>query len=366
MFSDDRNEPVEQSLLDDDCQTLVQRTGTSEEVNTNPEKIQHHFELKVLQNLLNHAQKSNLILRCELRKTKERLAEVEEKALAKEERIKEEHGRCIESMKRDMIRVHETYQKHIIDPSMMAMFRKYTRLANQSTGFVFATFDCMKQCQRRRVSRRHQAIKNTVWKNHIRTESSMKVLYSKNKSIQRQNKGLGKEVERLKGKLRMKYQSEFQTILNAVEKQKEYINRQREKETEYKNRVSGLEEGLVTSRQESYKQKKVIEDLKMCHRSAESKYRHLEHKILRQDEKDIELRLFLQSCLYALKTSGSDVKGEQDGKVIREPKSTAERISNLIQKVKNATNNSIDISNLSVSDVMAFISLLLHRMNTML
>jgi len=365
MFSDDRNEPDRGSLSDDDTQTLVQRTGTGEEVNINLEKIQHRFELNVLENLLNHAQNSNKILRYELRRAKEQMAEVEKKALVREERIKDEHDKRIESMERDMIRVHETYQKHIIDPSMMAMYRKYTRLANQSTGFVFATFDCMKGCQRRRVSRRHQTIKNAVWKNHVRTESSVKILYSKNKSIQRQNKGLRKEVETLQGKLRMKYQSEFQTILNTIEKQKEYINRQKEKEIEYKSRVSDLEEGIVASRQESDKQKRVIEDLKMCHRSTESKYRRLEHKMSSQNEKDIELMLFLQSCLHTLKSADSDLR-EKGDKVICQPTTTAERITNLIQKVKNTTNNSMDISNLSISDVMAFVSLLVNRMNMML
>ena len=103
----------------------------------------------------------------------------------------------------------------------------------------------------------------------------------------------------------------------------------------------------------------VIDKMNVSLRLAENKARRLEFELQEQDDDELDLRLFLQSSLYTMNKQARSNK--QEG--ISETATTKNvKVKRLLERVK-ASAAGIDVTNLSVSDVQGFLSLLVRRMN---
>ena len=115
--------------------------------------------------------------------------------------------------------------------------------------------------------------------------------------------------------------------------------------------TSGLQEELT-------KEHSANEELSVSLRLAENRSRRLEFDLRNRDDAGTELRLLLQSCLHTMNKHAGNGKRARTGVT----PGTSGKVKRLVEKVK-ASHMGIDVTNLSVEDVQAFISLVVRRMN---
>lgn len=111
--------------------------------------------------------------------------------------------------------------------------------------------------------------------------------------------------------------------------------------------------------EENSRQADIVEKMNMSLRLAENKSRRLEFELQEQDDNELDLRLFLQSSLY---TMNKHARAKNQDGTLETAATKNVRVKRLIERVK-ASDTGIDVTNLSVSDVQGFLSLLVRRMN---
>lgn len=111
--------------------------------------------------------------------------------------------------------------------------------------------------------------------------------------------------------------------------------------------------------EENSRQADIVEKMNVSLRLAENKSRRLEFELQEQDDNELDLRLFLQSSLY---TMNKHARAKNQDGTLETAATKNVRVKRLIERVK-ASDTGIDVTNLSVSDVQGFLSLLVRRMN---
>lgn len=177
----------------------------------------------------------------------------------------------------------------------------------------------------------------------------------------------------------------LQALNNTLEESNAALRRGSEGERALSlTRVAGLEADVArlqgsVSRLETENAMHVaaINDLKVSLRLAENKSRRLEYQLQEQDDDNVELRLFLQSSLHTMnKQAHADKRGSPPSKLKLENATCVDcttpstgtgkgrnaKVKRLLERVK-ASDGGVDVTNLTVSEVQGFLSLLVHRMN---
>lgn len=111
--------------------------------------------------------------------------------------------------------------------------------------------------------------------------------------------------------------------------------------------------------EENSRQADIVEKMNVSLRLAENKSRRLEFELQEQDDNELDLRLFLQSSLY---TMNKHARAKNQDGTLETAATKNVRVKRLLERVK-ASDTGIDVTNLSVSDVQGFLSLLVRRMN---
>ena len=111
--------------------------------------------------------------------------------------------------------------------------------------------------------------------------------------------------------------------------------------------------------EENSRQAEIVEKMNVSLRLAENKSRRLEFELQEQDDNELDLRLFLQSSLY---TMNKHARAKNQDGTLETAATKNVRVKRLLERVK-ASDTGIDVTNLSVSDVQGFLSLLVRRMN---
>jgi hypothetical protein len=111
--------------------------------------------------------------------------------------------------------------------------------------------------------------------------------------------------------------------------------------------------------EENSRQADIVEKMNVSLRLAENKSRRLEFELQEQDDNELDLRLFLQSSLY---TMNKHARAKHQDGTLETAATKNVRVKRLLERVK-ASDTGIDVTNLSVSDVQGFLSLLVRRMN---
>lgn len=323
-------------------------------------KDRYRVEIESLCTSYSLAQKEISLLNIELAKARQAL---EEQSLQAEQAIKEERlerGEEVRNIKEQAAKTLEECQKHMLDPKMKAMFRKYLRLSNPSQGVTFARYLCPGPGHRDFFSlgKRSKSKKCNHVLNEIRLQGRTKILYAKHQSLLVKHKDACNHINHLKALLQKKYQKEFDSINKELEGYSMHINKLVETIECLKDEKDFLSLKLSQERTQGKELERRIEDLKISERLITNKYKSITRDIEEQNSKDVEMKMFLQSCLYAMKKSGQ-AHHNTKGKL---PVSFGQYSKTLLEKVE-ASHGGIDIKNLSTSDVHAFVSLLVQRMN---
>lgn len=111
--------------------------------------------------------------------------------------------------------------------------------------------------------------------------------------------------------------------------------------------------------EENSRQADIVEKMNVSLRLAENKSRRLEFELQEQDDNELDLRLFLQSSLY---TMNKHARAKNQDGTLETAATKNVRVKRLLERVK-ASDTGIDVTNLSVSDMQGFLSLLVRRMN---
>lgn len=320
----------------------------------------YRVEIESLCTSYSLAQKEKSLLTTELAKARQTL---EEQSLQAEQTLNNErlqHEQAIKSVKEQSMKVQQEYQKHMLDPKVKALFRKYLRLSNPSKGVTFARYFWPGPGHRDFFSlekKKKSATCSSVL-NEIRLQSRTKILYGKYQSLLAKHKEACNQVNHLKGSLRKKYQKEFDSIVKEFEMYSTQINLLAEKVDCLKEENKSLSLKLSQEITRGKQQERRIEDLKISERLITNKYRNTKRNMEEQNSKDIEMKMFLQSCLYSMKKSNREL---QHGQM---PISFDRDVKALLEKAQSA-GDGIDTKNLSTSDVHAFVSLVVQRMNSL-
>lgn len=333
---------------------------TSQEHSVQVERDRYRSEISSLSTSYSLAQKEISLLNMELARARHAIEEQSIQATRAMEQERLHHEEEIKKVKDDSIRMYQECQKHMIDPKMKALFLKYTRLSNPSKGVTFARYLCPGPgykdffcLQNRRKSTKCSSVLN-----ELRLQGRAKILYARHQSLLDKHRDVCGEVIRLKKLLRKKYQSEFDSIRKQFESYNTTINLLVETLERLEDEKNTLSLKLSKEVTHGKQQDRLIEDLKISERLITNKYRNIKIQTEEQNSKDMELKMFLQSCLYAMKKSTIESQSCMETATLLD-----QGIQTLVEKVQIACGG-VDIYNLTPSDVHAFISLLVRRMNS--
>ena len=121
-----------------------------------------------------------------------------------------------------------------------------------------------------------------------------------------------------------------------------------------------LQANVTRLHEENASQLGVIEKMNVSLRLAGNKSRRLEFQLQEQEDNDLDLRLFLQSSLYTMNKKARAKKQEGTPQTTVTERNV--KVKRLLERVK-ASDTGIDVTNLSVSEVQGFLSLLVRRMD---
>lgn len=303
------------------------------------------------------AQKEISMLNMELAKSRQEMEEQSIEAKKDIERLRIQNEKYVEALKKEAMKMHLQYEKHMIDPRMKAMLHKYTRLSDPSKGVTFARYVCTGP-GKQSLFNLEKCRKGTSVLNELRLQGRTKLIYGKYQVLLVKHKALYREVNHLKNLLRKKYQKEYESITDRFEwyanKMQELIHEMERLEEEKED----LSQRLSQEIQQGKEKVKMIEDLKISERLISNKYKNVHQELHQRNSKDAEIKMFLQSCLYTMK------KSKACGRDSTSLPSTENEVQALLKKVQD-TQGGLDTTNMSLSDVHEFISLLVQRMNSL-
>lgn len=279
--------------------------------------------------------------------------------------MKQRYTRNIDALMQRVQEVQDACQQHMVDPETQGMLRKYTRLSRPVNGFVFANYSCLKRCQKKRLARRRSRVKQVNLVNMVRLESSAKLMQLRAKKYKKKCTSLHAEVEDLKKRLERKYQEEIEQCMKILKRWKAQMQHVVAQEERHVQEQAGLEQELAVAKRNAAHHRVENANLHMSLRKMEAKIRKAESDMSRQQSGDVQLRLFLQSCMYAMNThittGQSSMDPHQWSSLSRNHRKGLQK---LYDRINESQNGGIEITAMSPEDVRAFISLLVQRMNT--
>lgn len=328
-------------------------------------KKAHVGELTEAHELYRMAQQDGLRLEKEMeemRKDMETKCSVMEE---EKERMRQRYGGEIDALTQHIREVREGCQRHMVDPETQRMLRKYVRLSSPVKGFVFANYSYMKRCQRKRLVRQSSRVKQVDLVNMIRLESRAKLMQLRAKKHKKECASLRAEVQTLKGRLERKYQEEFEHFMQILRRLKAQMQTIVAREERHMEEQAGLEQQLAVAKRNAAHHREENANLNMSLRKMEAKIRKAESDMSRQRNADVQLQLFLQSCMYAMNTldltDQSSIYPDQFPTMSKKHQRELQRLYNRVEESQDA---GVDITAMSSEDVRSFISLLVQRMNT--
>lgn len=355
--TNEQNEPVTSTNNQPDLDTLS-RDDYSKVL-----KDRYQTEIKRLCSSHSFAQNQISMLNAELASTRQMMEAIDKQAREDINRQTLEHRKEIDLIRTEVRRMHEEYERRIIDPRMKSMLHKYMRLSNPSKGVTLTRYLCTGPRQKNILSldRFGRATKRTSVLNEIRLQGRTKILFAKYQSLLTNHKALRKEMDYVKGLLRKKYQIEYESIVKRFAAYDHRIKDLLERTIDLQNEKERLCVQLSKATQHQKQLEKTIEDQKISERLVRNKYDKIKIDNEDQKSKDLEFKMFLQSCLYTVKKSLCASDSKQ--KSLSPPRSLRNSIQTLLENVEGIEGG-IAVENLSVQDVHAFLSLLVHRMNS--
>ncbi|WPT18053.1 hypothetical protein PSENEW3_00006055 [Picochlorum sp. SENEW3] len=279
--------------------------------------------------------------------------------------IRQRYAGNIDAMTQRVQEVQAACQQHMVDPETQRMLRKYMSLSSPVKGFVFANYSCLKRCQKKRLARRCSRVKQVNFVNMVRLESCAKLMQLRAKRYKKECTSQNAEIINLKKRLERKYQEEIEQCMKILKRWKAQMQHVVAQEERHVQEQAGMEQQLAVAKRNAAHHREENANLHMSLRKMEAKIRKAESDMARQQNEDVQLKLFLQSCMYAMNTHITAHQSSLDlHQLSSMSKKHRKELQKLYDRVEESQHGGVEITAMSPEDVRAFISLLVQRMNT--